>query len=100
MLRLQIKNALKSGAAMESRRQRTAHFELNMDNVTSQQKKRREAWFRGESETSERPTLIRTLPCWGLDVHDDPRSLFCFPWTLIAGTSICSIAACGLRSLV
>ncbi len=54
MLRLQIKNALgkrdlqwKVGAIYE------LHFELNdMDNITPQQKARRAAWLKGESETA------------------------------------------------
>ena len=54
MLRLQIKNALgKRGLQWKVGASELVHFELkDMDNVTSQQKKRREAWFRGESETS------------------------------------------------
>ncbi len=54
MLRLQIRNALgKRDLQWKVGTSEVVHFELNdMDNVTSQQKKRREAWFCGESETS------------------------------------------------
>jgi predicted metalloprotease with PDZ domain len=52
MLRVQIKNALgKKDLQWKVGASELVHFELNdMDNVTPQQKKRREAWFRGESE--------------------------------------------------
>jgi len=54
MLRLQIKNALgKRELQWRAGTSELLHFELNdMDHVTPQQRKRREAWFRGESETS------------------------------------------------
>ena len=54
MLRLQIKNALgKRDLQWKLGASELVHFELNdMDNVTAQRKKRREAWFRGESEIS------------------------------------------------
>ena len=54
MLRLQIKNALGKREMQWTVGARDfVHFELNdMDNISPQQKARRAAWLRGESETS------------------------------------------------
>jgi predicted metalloprotease with PDZ domain len=54
MLRLQIKNALgKRELQWKVAANEQVHFELtDMDNITRQQRKRREAWFSGETETS------------------------------------------------